>query len=120
MSNSTFEGKYELDSLAAFLKLSRLVHSSGSTHLFQGPSGPSSKSLWLRAVSAAVDTMVDQQQSTDEDEGERRVNYEFQRTTEAATDTLMQGGKGAPCARTGMSKVCMLMAMGCGGRGVGL
>ena len=64
--------------------------------------------------------MVDQQQSTDEDEGERRVNYEFQRTTEAATDTLMQGGKGAPCARTGMSKVCMLMAMGCGGRGVGL
>ncbi|GMH59810.1 hypothetical protein TrRE_jg10149, partial [Triparma retinervis] len=90
--------------LAAFLKLSRSVYSSGSSRLFQGPEGASSKSLWLRAVEAAVDTIEEQQQSTDEDEADARVKYSFQRTTEAATDTLMQGGAGTPCARTGMSK----------------
>jgi meiotically up-regulated gene 157 (Mug157) protein len=53
MTNAVFEGKYELDSLAAFLKLSRSVFSQ-STKLFEDPND---LTTWLKAVRTTIDTI---------------------------------------------------------------
>ncbi|GMI15239.1 hypothetical protein TrVE_jg248 [Triparma verrucosa] len=103
MANATFEGKYELDSLAAFLKLSRSVYAENE-EVFDGDGIYAS---WLQAVETTAATIRRQQMSTSE-EAESRGGpaYTFSRFTTEATDTLMQNGKGTPCARTNMSK-CM-------------
>lgn len=101
MTNATFEGKYELDSLAAFLKLSRSVYAQSET-LFDDDED---YLLWLKAVDRVVETIMRQQMSTSEEEESREgAAYTFERLTSTSTDTLMQSGKGAPCARTNMSK----------------
>ncbi|GMH99683.1 hypothetical protein TrLO_g1742 [Triparma laevis f. longispina] len=103
MSNLTFEGKYELDSLAAFLKLSRSVYAEDH-EVFDGDD---MYVTYLNAVNAVTDTIRRQQMSTSEEmESKTGPAYTFSRFTTEATDTLMQNGKGAPCARTNMSK-CM-------------
>ena len=61
--------------------------------------------LWLKAVDKVVETIKRQQMSTFEEEESREgAAYTFERVTTASTDTLMQSGKGVPCARTNMSK----------------
>lgn len=63
MSNSTFEGKYELDSLAAFLKLSRSVYAEDH-EVFDGDD---MYVTYLNAVNAVTDTIRRQQMSTSEE-----------------------------------------------------
>ena len=55
MSWAVFESKYELDSVAAFLKLSNAVHNAtgGTADCFD--------ETWERAVALALDTIEDQQ-----------------------------------------------------------
>lgn len=96
MTTRVWEGKYELDSLAAFLKLSAAYHE----HTLDDACFDSE---WRDAVVAAVDTIEREQQSTDEDQAAGWW-YIFRRETPQATDTLMQWGVGPPAARTGMSK----------------
>ena len=64
-----FERKYELDSLCAFLKLSRSYYESTRD---KSPFD----SAWLSAVTLVIDTIVDQQKSSEED---TNPIYQFQR-----------------------------------------
>eukprot|EP01112_Ceratiomyxa_fruticulosa_P012174 TRINITY_DN335_c0_g2_i5.p1 TRINITY_DN335_c0_g2~~TRINITY_DN335_c0_g2_i5.p1 ORF type:complete len:474 (-),score=85.65 TRINITY_DN335_c0_g2_i5:187-1608(-) len=88
------EGKYELDSLCAFLKLSYSYWNET-----QDPS-PFQNLIWQTAVQKAVNTIQIQQKDSWED---KNPEYFFQRETSAPTDTLMHG-VGIPSKRTGMSK----------------
>lgn len=89
-----WEGKYELDSLAAFFKLSYhyYKYTNDTTHLLNP--------TWRNAVYKAVSTIQVQQQSTLDD---NPPNYYFQRSAMNPTDTL-QHGIGFPASYTGMSK----------------
>lgn len=92
MTPHVFEGKYELDSLCALLKLShRYWKHTGDLECFDDGS-------WRRAVSLAMDTIEEQMKGTDE-EGDRPA-YTFFRHARA----LPFDGRGAPGRRTGMSK----------------
>lgn len=93
MTNAVFENKYELDSLAAFLKLSRGVYANSPT-LFRNTSSSLSSSSsyanWLDAVNLTTTTIRNQQMSTAEEMAAAGQVYTFQRFTDVATDTLMQ------------------------------
>ena len=97
MTRAVFEGKYEIDSLNAFLKLSYWHwHYSGDVVLntFQ-------QSFWLQAVDKALTTIADMQA----DDGTLpSPHYLFQRTTTESLDTLMMGGRGPPGTATGLSR----------------
>jgi meiotically up-regulated gene 157 (Mug157) protein len=95
MNPHIFEGKYELDSLAAVLKLSwNYFVATNDTSCFDA--------TWKQAMARIVSTIVLEQRGSEE-EGEDPP-YTFQRTTPVATDTLMLGGRGPMAARTNMSK----------------
>lgn len=97
MTRSVFEGKYEIDSLCAFLKLSYWYwHYMGSESLslFAGDS-------WLKAVQQALDTIEIMQ--TDNGQG-ANPPYLFERLTTAQLDTLMLNGRGPPAKLTGLSR----------------
>eukprot|EP00622_Pseudochattonella_farcimen_P006724 FR742579.1.p1 GENE.FR742579.1~~FR742579.1.p1 ORF type:complete len:305 (+),score=31.78 FR742579.1:62-916(+) len=96
MTPGVFEGKYELDSLAAFLKVSYAVYNAtaGTATCFD--------ETWERAVVVVLDTIQAQQASTAE-EGDK-PSYTFQRETTEATDTLSQSGRGTSAQRCGLSK----------------
>jgi len=101
MTAAVYEGKYELDSLAAFLKLSRSYwEHTGDEACFEGSDGGTS---WLKAVDSALRVIEWNQQSTAE-ESEVGWWYMFQRETVVGTDTLMQSGRGPPAGRCGLSK----------------
>ena len=88
MTKPVFEGKYELDSLAAVLKSSFAYwNSSRDASLLLEPS-------WLSAMETIMDTITVQQQSTAEDGA--HPAYAFKRGDTAYPN--------APAARTGMSK----------------
>jgi len=88
-----FERKYELDSLCAFLKLSRsYFEKTADKSPFDAD--------WIRAVALVIDTIVDQQKSSEDDPD---PIYQFQRQALEPTDTLLHA-VGAPAAHTGMSK----------------
>jgi len=91
MQPKVFERKYELDSLAAFLKLSNQYHNAMPHDLSPYDAH------WRGAVELAVQAMRGMQTATEDDPG----IYRFQRTTTAPTDTLWQG-TGFPGAWTGM------------------
>ena len=91
MQPLVFERKYELDSLAAFLKLGNEYHYALPKDL-----SPFDET-WVSAVSAVIKAMRGMQTSTANDPG----IYRFQRDTTAPTDTLWQG-TGFPGAKTGM------------------
>ncbi len=98
-----YEGKYELDSLAAFMG-----HCSRTYNALVDHSSMFDDWLdtYIEAVAVATSTIRRQQMSTEEEVREGGPAYKFQRTTSTSTDTLMQGGAGVPAHRTGMSK-CM-------------
>ena len=83
-----YERKYELDSLCAFLKLSRVYYdNTNDLTPFAG------NTKWIAAVQSVVDVMRKMQQSTTVDD-----EYQFQRQAFEPTDTLLHGmrhpGKG--------------------------
>eukprot|EP00743_Colponemidia_sp_Colp-15_P006517 GILK01007019.1.p1 GENE.GILK01007019.1~~GILK01007019.1.p1 ORF type:complete len:482 (-),score=59.72 GILK01007019.1:101-1546(-) len=95
MSKHVFEGKYELDSLAAVLKLSAEFGEHSEDIACFAPH-------WLPAIRRIVATIRAQQTGTEEEES--HPQYLFARETDVATDTLMLQSRGPPAARCGLSK----------------
>lgn len=81
-----FECKYELDSLASFLKLSRLYYEKTGDLSFITPT-------WLRAITLIIGVLEQQSQPTfDPVSGQMKGNqYSFQRNTNIGTETLPLG-----------------------------
>lgn len=95
MNNKIFEGKYELDSIAAVLKLSfAFFNATKNISPFN--------SNWLSAIDAIMNTIEYQQSGTVDQLN--NPQYTFLRETTAATDTLMLNGFAAPGKRNGMSR----------------
>jgi meiotically up-regulated gene 157 (Mug157) protein len=97
MSPSVFEGKYEIDSPGAFLKLSYwYARSAGDAALYRLAS-----ETWLSAVQKVLSTI----QTMQLDDG-RSPNppYLFQRYTTEAMDTLTVQGRGPPANPGGLSR----------------
>ena len=96
MNNNIFEGKFELDSLCATLRLSAQYYDAteGDTAVFG--------KQWANAVQVIMDTIVYFQSSSYDDEPS--PNYSFERQTQTSTDTLMKHGRGSPGRRTGMAR----------------
>lgn len=82
----TFEGKYALDSLASFLRLSRLfVEKIGDTTLFNDEE-------WLRALRAVLKVLQEQSDPTfDVQGGFVQPVYSFQRPSALSMDSLYNG-----------------------------
>jgi len=99
MTAAIFERKYEVDSLAAFLKLGNEWFAT-----FGDADLTPFTQTWLRAVQLVLDTFNQQQQSTaQEDTSASGPAYLFQRTTGQPSDTL-EYGRGGPAAYTGLIK----------------
>ena len=81
-----FECKYELDSLASFLKLSRVYYEETGQLEFI-------TSAWLKAVTLVLKVLEEQSEpSFDPLTGKiNRVRYRFQRNTNIGTETLILG-----------------------------
>lgn len=93
MKPGVHERKWELDSLAWFLRLSYgYWHHSGSTAAFDAN--------WVKALRLIV-TVLDEQMGA-----ERGRYYRFQRVSDIATETLPLGGQGNP------GRPCGLVASG--------
>lgn len=89
--SQVFECKYEIDSLAHFLRLgNELYHNTGST-AFLTP-------RWYSALESLLEVIDEQIQSTfDSETGSfRRQEYRFQRNTNTGTETLNLAGNGNP------------------------
>lgn len=97
MTPLVFEGKYELDSLLAFLKISWQYwhYSVGDLSCFNHDES------WIHAVNLVIETISIQQEST---KPASQSPYTFERETDTALDTLIMSGIGSPAAYTGMSK----------------
>lgn len=97
MTAAVFEGKYEVDSLCAFLKLSFWHwHYSGDSVL-----SVFTTSTWLSAVTNALNTI----ESMQNDPGTNpTVTYSFRRDTTEALDTLMMQGRGPPGIKCGLTR----------------
>ena len=96
MTPLVYEGKWELDSLAAAMKLS--WHYYNTT---QDSACFLHDDVWGAAIKAIITTITTQQQSTLPPDTN---DYFFQRETNAPTDSLMLGGVGNTGRRTGMCK----------------
>lgn len=95
MQPAVFEGKWELDSLASFLRLGRAAWESNGG-VPRGAFGSGSE--WQRAVASVLDTLEEQQAGTVEEFG--RESYLFLRGEGEAAN----GGRGAAAARCGLVK----------------
>lgn len=91
-----WEAKYELDSLAAFLKLSRKLHAAGITEFVN-------KTLWVAAVRSAIHVMEVQQLGSEQDQHHRDA-YRFERQSTRSTETLMMEGRGEAVRKCGLIK----------------
>jgi meiotically up-regulated gene 157 (Mug157) protein len=89
MQNAVFEGKYEVDSLGSFMKLSywywRYASSAGRAAAFDLE--------WVSAVTVAVQT-IERMQA--EEISTEPPSYSFRRRTSEALDTLIMDGRGPP------------------------
>ena len=94
MTPAVFEGKYELDSLASFLKLSYWYsrYAQGGAARF---SAKVDMPAWSKAVERALDVIAVMQRVSGQ-EGESESPYLFQRETSVSTDTLSMQGRGPP------------------------
>ncbi|TPX66493.1 hypothetical protein SpCBS45565_g04477 [Spizellomyces sp. 'palustris'] len=90
-----WEGKFELDSLAAFLKLSTLFYAATSDASFITPE-------WARAVELVIGTLKIQQKGSMEELDDPA--YLFRREGIEPIDTLMLDGRGPPAKRCGLIK----------------
>ncbi|KAL2017928.1 hypothetical protein VTK56DRAFT_1520 [Thermocarpiscus australiensis] len=91
---SVFECKYELDSLAAFLRLSAAYHAATHDAAFFG------RFRWLAAVQTVLSTARAMTVPTYGPDGAVLPSpYTFARQTTRATETLTNDGAGAPVAR---------------------
>jgi meiotically up-regulated gene 157 (Mug157) protein len=97
MKPSVFEGKYEIDSICAFLKLSYWYWKSvGDQSLVKFVDD-----RWLSAVQTALNTISIMQK----DSGQlSNPPYLFQRLTTQSTDTLMMSGRGPPNKAIGLTR----------------
>jgi uncharacterized protein len=97
MTASVFEGKYEIDSLGAFLKLSYWYWS------YMGDSVLSiyESETWQSAVEALLNTLAVMQK---DDGMQSSEPYKFQRGTSEALDTLIMQGRGPPSRPCGLSR----------------
>jgi len=95
MQPAVFEGKYEIDSLNSFLKLSYWYwkNDSNDTSVFD--------SYWISAVNKTIHTIKIMQI---EEISSDPASYLFQRLTTVATDTLMLNGRGPPGNPMGLSR----------------
>eukprot|EP00929_Paragymnodinium_shiwhaense_P121660 TRINITY_DN9399_c0_g3_i1.p1 TRINITY_DN9399_c0_g3~~TRINITY_DN9399_c0_g3_i1.p1 ORF type:complete len:580 (-),score=86.90 TRINITY_DN9399_c0_g3_i1:345-2084(-) len=101
-----FERKFEIDSLAAFLRLSyeysmqKVNSPAGIDSVFQDQDD---KEAWLTTVQLVMQTAREQQAGTDEeyDKLEGHFRYTFARTTNEPTDSLMHTA-GPPARRCGL------------------
>ena len=95
MNELLHERKWELDSIAAFFKLSSAVHA----HL---PNSVAFSGNFPNAIQSALKVLVEQQSSTTQStNGATKAQYTFQRETSQPTDTL-QFGIGNPRRFTGI------------------
>jgi hypothetical protein len=94
MAPAVFEGKYELDSLASFLKLSYWYfrYAQGGASRF---AAKVDVATWAKAVGRALDVIEAMQRVTGQ-ESKHASPYLFQRETSVATDTLSMEGRGPP------------------------
>ncbi|KAJ2756567.1 hypothetical protein GGI19_000719, partial [Coemansia pectinata] len=96
---SVFEAKFEIDSLAAFFKLStafwRQQQQDTDSLLDMG--------VWRRAVTIAVELLVQLQAPTfDSEQRLTDATVRFVRTANTPTESSFGGGRGNPIRRTGM------------------
>lgn len=90
MTAAVFEGKYEIDSLCAFLKLSYWYWRSASDAI---PTFLTD--TWMKAIESTLATISTMQK----DDGKSKMPpYLFQRLTTTASDTLAMDGRGPPVA----------------------
>ncbi|KXS13102.1 glycoside hydrolase family 125 protein [Gonapodya prolifera JEL478] len=95
-----WEAKWEVDSLAAFFKLSNAYHRHKRSSPFIDPAHP----IWLAAVERALAVLREQQRGSMEEAELAQPAYRFARLTDRATDTLAMDGGGWPAARCGLVK----------------
>jgi meiotically up-regulated gene 157 (Mug157) protein len=96
-TDSVFECKYELDSLAAFLQLSASYYEATHDAAFFGSFS------WLSALQTLLTTARSMTAGTYAEDGSVLPNpYTFTRQTTRATETLLNDGAGAPVRETGM------------------
>lgn len=97
MTPSVFEGKYEIDSLCAFFKVSYWHwRFSGDSVLDRYGDFE-----WIPAVEKALNTIEIMQV---DDGKSSSPPYLFQRLTSVASDTLIMNGRGPPSKPTGLSR----------------
>ncbi|KAJ2003754.1 hypothetical protein GGI04_002853 [Coemansia thaxteri] len=91
-----FEAKFEIDSLAAFFKLSAAYARHFGTNMLNLPE-------WLKAATGAVDLLVELQAPTFGDD-QRLINatVRFSRTASSPTESSFGAGRGNAGRRTGM------------------
>ncbi|KAJ1802426.1 hypothetical protein LPJ56_007205, partial [Coemansia sp. RSA 2599] len=96
-ADRVFEAKFEIDSLAAFLKLSAAYwRRTGGMEFVAVES-------WKLAVAAVLELLVQLQQPTFDDRGALTdAVVRFSRTAASATETSFGNGRGNPVRRTGM------------------
>ncbi|KAJ2488350.1 hypothetical protein IWW37_004893 [Coemansia sp. RSA 2050] len=97
--HTVFEAKFEIDSLAAFFKLSTAFwrqQQQETDHLLD-------MGVWRQAVTVAVELLVQLQEPTF-DSAQRLTEsmVRFVRTANAPTETSFGNGRGNPIRRTGM------------------
>lgn len=102
MNSLVFEGKYEIDSLCAFLKLSYWYYyyaQSAALLRFATLS-------WLESVEKVLNTIHLMQQSEEEifSSASTSSSYRFERYTVEGMDTLVMGGRGPRGRASGLSR----------------
>ncbi|KAJ3186162.1 hypothetical protein HDU85_007601 [Gaertneriomyces sp. JEL0708] len=87
-----WEGKWEVDSVAAFLRLANSFYDATSDSTFINDD-------FIRAVNAILDTVKEQQRGSNEEMDSPA--YMFKRVCDVGSDTLVMGGRGRPAKRCG-------------------
>ena len=93
------EGKFELDSLMNFLRLSHSYFTTVVNSSVVFVHSPFDRT-WLRAVNKTLEVVANMSRSFDEQHLE--PSYKFQRNTYVPSDTLLQFGLGPPSKACGL------------------